>query len=229
MTNPSTNPKQRQYDNTTSKENPTSVRNGKGLLQAALDAVQYDRCRTAIIQPQHQFFYLDCQPRVSNDVSRYDILWDQQGHKPDRWLAKNTHGLLCFAGPPSSVSTGRFTFSPALLRIWAEIHKLEQSEHIEHPKLVHYLVVQGDSANRVQKFSTHWTVIGALNSAFYALANGFEVTFAASFLADQIDSIETAALEICMTVDDLKAIQARTVMEAVDDDLRYIKTIGVIC
>ena len=220
MTKPSTNPKQRQRDNDEFKESPSCIRNGKDLIEKAVDALDSDRCRTAIIQPQRQFFYLDCQSRAWRDISWHVVLCKLQPGNSDRWLSKSTvdHlGRVDFSacGPPAPVSTGRFIISPRLVRIWADTSALEQEGKQGDPKLCHCLVVRGASASAVQKFTIYSTVTGALNSAFHALANGFEVAFAASFLAEENETFTKASVESCTTVLGLNEVKAAKDVENV--------------
>ena len=98
------------------------------------------------------------------------------------------------------------------------------------PKLCHYLVVRGASASAVQKFTIYCTITGALNSAFHALANGFEVAFAASLLADEGGNFDKATLERCKNVSDLSEV--KTAKDAENAASRgpawHVKRVGII-
>ena len=235
MTNPSMTSKQHQHGSNIPKESPTSVRNGKGLITAAVDALKNDRCRTAFIQPQRQFFYLDCRGRAWADIGWHVALCKLNRGNSDRWLSKSMtdqDGRVDFSvsRPPAEVSTGRFIVSPDLVKLWADTHALEQNGIREDPKLCHCLVMQGASDSAVQKFAIHATVTGALNSAFHALANGFEVVFAASFLADEIGIFAEASLEPCTNVFGLIQVKVSKDAEHAERKGPYcqVKRVGII-
>ena len=234
MTNQDMTPK-RQHGNDPPKENPTSVRNGKELIKAAVDALANDRCRTAIIQPQRRFFYLDCQSRAWNDISWHVVLCQLKPGNSDRWLSKSMADSensvnFNYSGAPAQVSTGRFITSPRLVKVWADTRALEQEGRREDPKLCHYLVMRGASASAVQMFTMHATVTGALNSAFHALANGFEVVFAASILACEIGIFDKASLETCTDATRLKEVKASKDAENALEDSKvfHVKRVGII-
>jgi hypothetical protein len=213
---PRTNNQQGQHSADKLRENVTNVRKGKDLIAAAVDALDKDRCRTAVIQPQGQKFFLDCRIRSTHellsDISGFGINPGNFG----RWLARSMerHGNYTFQPhlPPQSMNTAHFLLSPANARLLAdELHGELNTDRANSGTVIHLLLIEGASAKAIQKFCFAYSASEAASTAFHALANGYSVSIAGAILVEDLNRLHErhAGIERVSTLEKLRELTKR--------------------
>ena len=178
------------------RENPTNVRNGKELIEAAIEALENDRCRTAMIQPQRQPFFMDCRTRSFRDIqSQLDILisdhrlrgtWLSRGPQTNRGFPLQ-YSTFVPSPPPSPQASSRFSITPDAARILNRTlgkksgdvsRETERLEKGPEDQLVYIMLFEGVEGLGRRKFLYAYSPGEAASVAFHHLSNGYSVILA---------------------------------------------------
>ena len=176
------------------QESPTNIRNGKELVEKTIDAIENNRCRTAMIQPQRQAFLLDCRQRSSQDLSRHLSVFNLGIGNTGRWLSRSMvdHGQPIYHQPhlpPQPQSTAWFSVGPTVARLYQDMlaEEAEASCPGTDGKIAHLLLFEGASGRAIQKYCIVYTMGEATAIAFHHLANGYSLVFAGIILRSSYD------------------------------------------
>lgn len=199
------------------QESPTNVRNGKDLVEKAIEAFQNDRCRTALIQPQKQAFHLDCRERSFYDFRPHLAMLGHGTGDSGRWLYRDlVDGLgrssYSASSVPPTQSTARCHLGPAVARTLEALLSSETESPLssDKGKFKHLMVFEGAAGKAIQKYCIVHSAGQTAAVAFYNLANGYSMVFAGIVLRESYDDVrgfrEAMTYHHCKTVEDLEAI-----------------------
>ena len=214
------------------RESPTNIRNGKDLVDAAIHAFENDRCKTALIQPQGQAFYLDCRDRSFYDFRPHLLILGRDLDDAGRWSVRSKDPRTPYmdsTAPPPPQATARCHIGPHVAKTMQELLISEGKGLLRDNDGMHahLMVFEGASGRANQTHCVAHTAGEAASIAFHHIANGFSLVFAGIMdrvlYEDYVKMRNVKAWECCKTIQDLEAVATRF-----SNASAFKKTVGIV-